>query len=52
MKNSPFKEVGETAFDFRPAYVALFAMKGFVSQPGELPVRVDAFSQSALPCTR
>jgi hypothetical protein len=52
MKNSPFKEVGSADFDFRPAYVAVFAMRGFVSQPDEVPVHVDAFSQSELSCSR
>ena len=51
MKNSPFKEVGNTDFDFRPAYVAVFAMKGFVSRPGDLAVHVDAFTQSELSCS-
>jgi len=52
MKNAPFKEVGGTDFDFRPAYVAVFAMKGFVSDSGAMPVHVDAFSQSELSCSR
>ena len=52
LKNAPFKEVGSADFDFRPAYVALFAIKGFVSQSEVVPVYVDAFSQSALSCSR
>jgi hypothetical protein len=52
IKNSPFKEVGSADFDFRPAYVAVFAMKGFVSHSGEMPVHVDAFSQAELSCSR
>ena len=28
MKNAAFKEVGRAEFDFRPAYVALFALEG------------------------
>jgi hypothetical protein len=52
MKNAPFKEVGGTDFDFRPVYVAVFAIKGFVSQSDEVPVSVDAFSQSELSCPR
>ena len=52
MKNAPFKEVGGTDFDFRPTYVAVFAIKGFVSQSNEVPVYVDAFSQSALACSQ
>ena len=46
MKNAPFKEVGGTDFDFRPAYVAVFAIKGFVRESADVPVYVDAFSQS------
>ena len=52
MKNAPFKEVGGTDFDFRPAYVAVFAIKGFVSQSDVVPAYVDAFSQSDLSCSR
>jgi len=52
MKNAPFKEVGRADFDFRPAYVAVFAIKGFVSQSDVSPVYVDAFSQSELACER
>jgi hypothetical protein len=51
MKNAPFKEVGRTDFDFRPAYVAVFALKGFVSQSDDAPVHLDAFSESELPCS-
>lgn len=50
MKNAAFKEVGGTDFDFRPVYVALFAMKGFVGQSSDVPVHVDAFSQSEVSC--
>lgn len=52
MKNAAFKEVGSAEFDFRPAYVAVFAMKGFVGRSEDAPVHVDAFSQSELSCAR
>ena len=52
MKNAPFKEVGSTDFDFRPSIVALFAIKGFVSESEVVPVYVDAFSQSEVECPR
>ncbi len=52
MKNAAFREVGSTTFEFRPAYVAVFAMKGFVGASDDLPVHVDAFSLSELPCAR
>jgi hypothetical protein len=52
MKNAPFKEVGRTDFVFRPSMVALFAIKGFVSQSEVVPIYVDAFSQSEVACSR
>lgn len=52
MKNAAFKEIGRTDFEFRPVYVAVFAMKGFVRESGEMPVYVDAFGQSERPCAR
>jgi hypothetical protein len=52
MKNAPFKEVGSADFDFRPSIVALFAIKGFVSESEVAPVYVDAFSQSDVACSR
>jgi hypothetical protein len=51
VKNAPFHEVGGTDFDFRPAYVAVFAIKGFMRGSNDTPVYVDAFSQSAMSCT-
>jgi len=43
--------VGGTDFDFRPSYVAVFVIKGFVGASDALPVSVDAFSQSTVPCS-
>ena len=51
MKNAPFREVGRADFDFRPAYVAVFAIKGFVNQSEDAPVYIDAFNQSEVPCS-
>ena len=51
MKNAPFKEVGRADFDFRPAYVAVFAIKGFVGRSADVPVHVDAFSQAEVRCS-
>jgi hypothetical protein len=51
MKNAPFKEVGATDFDFRPRYVAVFALRGFVRQSDDMPVYVDAFSLSTSSCS-
>ena len=52
MTNGPFKEVGATDFDFRPAYVALFAIKGFATGSEEMPVYIDAFSEAERSCSR
>jgi hypothetical protein len=52
LKNGAFREVGRTDFDFQPTIVALFAIKGFVSQSEVVPVHVDAFSQSEMACSR
>ena len=52
MKNAPFKEVGVTDFDFRPAYVAVFALKGFVAESDDIPVDVDAFTLSKSSCSQ
>ena len=52
MKNTPFKEVGRADIDFRPAYVAVFAIKGFVAASEDVPVLLDSFSQSELACAR
>ena len=51
MENAAFKEVGSAEFDFRPAYVAVFAMKGFVSQSDDTPVHVDAFGLAERACS-
>ena len=52
MKNAPFKEVGRADFDFHPSVVALFAIKGFVSESEVVPVYVDAFRESEVECPR
>ena len=52
MRNAPFKEVGRADFDFRPAYVAVFAIKGFVSDSEAVPVYVDSFGESEMSCAR
>jgi hypothetical protein len=50
MENAAFKEVGTTEFDLRSAYVAVFALKGFVSQSDDMPVYVDGFSLADSRC--
>jgi hypothetical protein len=52
LKNGAFREVGRTDFDFQPTIVALFAIKGFVSQSEVVPVHIDAFSQAEVACSR
>ena len=44
IENAPFKEVGGTEFDFRPAYVAVFALKGFVSESDDILWRTSMHS--------
>jgi hypothetical protein len=51
MKNAAFKEVGRAEFDFRPAYVAVFALEGFVTRSAVAPAAVDAFSLAERPCS-
>ena len=50
MKNAAFREVASTDFDLRPAYIGIFALKGFVDQVEDMPVYVDAFSIAPIPC--
>jgi hypothetical protein len=52
MKNAAFREVGRAEFDFRPAYVAVFALEGFVTRSDDAPAHVDAFTLSEVPCAR
>lgn len=51
MNNAAFREVGRAEFAFRPAYVAVFAIEGFVTPSADAPVSVDAFSLAELPCS-
>jgi hypothetical protein len=51
MKNAAFREVGRAEFDFRPAYVAVFALEGFVTRSDDAPAHVDEFSLSEVPCS-
>jgi transcriptional regulator with XRE-family HTH domain len=51
VKNGPFKEVGATEFDFRPRYVGVFALAGFVSDSVAMPVYVDAFGLAEERCS-
>jgi len=51
MKNAAFKEVGRAEFDFRPSFVAVFALEGFVSRSNDAAAHVDAFSLSEIACS-
>ena len=51
MRNAAFREVGRAEFDFRPAYVAVFALEGFVTPSSDVSAYVDAFSLAELPCS-
>lgn len=44
MQNSAFKEVVTHTFDFKPAYIGLFALKGFVNNAADMPVYFKSFS--------
>lgn len=50
MKNFAFKEVVKTEFDIQPKYIAIFALKGFVSNSDVIPVYIDFFSLTGYPC--
>ena len=50
MTNAAFKEVISTEFPMRASYIGVFALKGFVEEPGELPVQVDRFRLAGQSC--
>jgi hypothetical protein len=50
MENAAFKEVAQAELAMRPAYVGIFALKGFVTEAADLPVYVDAFSLAGSSC--
>jgi hypothetical protein len=50
MKNSAFKEVVNTKFDMNPAYLGIFALKGFVGNSDNMPAYIDFFSLTKYPC--
>ena len=51
MRHAAFREVGRAEFDFRPAYVAVFAIEGFVPRSEDAAAHLDAFSLSELSCS-
>ena len=50
LPNTAFKEVARTAFSMRPAYVGLFALRGWVDHAEAMPVYIDAFNLTGYPC--
>jgi hypothetical protein len=48
--NSSFKEIATHEFSMTPRYAGLFALKGFVEQANELPVRIQFFSLDCESC--
>jgi hypothetical protein len=49
--NSAFKELFSGEFNFEPAYVGIFALKGFTGNDGIMPVRISYFSLNSENCT-
>ncbi len=48
--NSAFKQVVARDIDFKPAYIGIFAMEGFVDSTDYMPVRINYFSINAKKC--
>jgi hypothetical protein len=51
MENTPFKEMATHEFPMNPRYVGLFALKGFVENADDMPVRFKFFSLHCDRCT-
>jgi len=48
--NAAFKEIAAREFDFEPAFIGIFALKGFVDGVEDLPVRVNDYRETAERC--
>jgi hypothetical protein len=48
--NTSFKEIATHEFSMSPRYAGLFALKGFVDQANEIPVRIQFFSLDCESC--
>ncbi|MEO8111518.1 MAG: hypothetical protein ABI594_15845 [Ginsengibacter sp.] len=51
-ENFAFKEALTKDIDFKPNYVGIFALKGFVNDTNNVPARFDFFSLLNLPCAK
>jgi Beta xylosidase C-terminal Concanavalin A-like domain len=51
-KNFAFKEALNPEIDFKPGYVGIFALKGFVNDTNYIPVRFNFFSLLNTPCEK
>ena len=49
-ENSAFKEIADRDLEMDPAYIGLFALRGYVKNSGALPARFSFFSLSDNPC--
>ena len=49
--NSAFKELFSGGLSFEPAYIGIFALKGFTEEAGIIPVRISYFSLSHDNCS-
>jgi hypothetical protein len=52
MPNSAFREILRRDIDLKPAYIGLFALKGFVDTSTIIPARFDFFRYTSGGCTR
>jgi hypothetical protein len=52
MPNSAFREILRRDIDMKPAFIGLFALKGFVDTSGAIPARIDLFRYTAANCNR
>jgi hypothetical protein len=52
MPNSAFREILRRDIDMKPAFIGLFALKGFVDTSGVVPAQIDLFRYTATNCNR
>ncbi len=52
LKNFAYKEAFTSGIDFKPNYVGIFALKGFVNDTNYIPVRFSFFSLQKIDCEK
>ncbi|HET6996632.1 MAG TPA: hypothetical protein VFI06_16670 [Chitinophagaceae bacterium] len=52
MPNSAFREILNRDIDMKPAFIGLFALKGFVDSSTVIPAKIDLFRYTPLMCKR